>query len=382
MVKNLFQLGSPFLLFACFSLYAQNLLLNPSFENDSLGWQMTTSGGRSIVTTQAQSGTHSEQMVLPGVAFPRAVWQTVSDSIMPGAAYIVSGWIKTDAVITSTAQIMVLWFNSKNPTNSQVPTNYLSIDTVGKLSGTHDWTSLVDTLIAPASAMTAQVYLECTATGGSSGTAWFDNLSFQMVPPVPPKLVSAVASDNNIEGLGIDNDDYVLLSFDKAVNNVTVTALNIDSIFPLSNGHSWLDGFGALGSAVWNPAFTKLLVNLSTMVSDPSIRVGDSITFTRGAGKVELTGTFDPPVAVRQHAAALSGRFHVTVTPHSVVFSCPQQGTLRIIDVKGHCLADFGLGISFTWNYKNGGTWNGAGVYVAQLAVGNGMIESRKILLP
>jgi hypothetical protein len=385
MVKNLLSRVSTCLLFALFSLYAQNQLLDPSFENGGAPWQMNTSGGRSIVNTVAQSGTHSEQMILPGVAFPRAVWQTVTDTVIAGTSYDVSGWVQTDAVVNSTAQIMILWFNTVTPPNNQVPggPGLIKIDTVGKLAGTHVWTILQATVTAPAATQTAQVYLECTAAAGSSGTAWFDNLSFRFHPPTPPTLISAVASDNNIEQIGFDADDYVLLTFDKAVNNITVTALNIDSIFPLSNGHSWLDGFGALGGAMWNPTFTKLLVTLSTTVSDPSIRVKDSISFTGGLGKVELTGTFDPPVAVRQSGnSSPADLFRVVKTSGSFYFSCPKRVRLQIIDIKGHCVADLGSGTTFTWDYKSGMQRVQAGFYFAQLTNDKNMVVGKKIFIP
>ena len=385
MNKNLLSRVSTCLLFALFSLNAQNLLLDPSFETGGAPWQMNTSGGRSIVNTVAQSGTHSEQMVLPGVAFPRAVWQTVPDSVTAGTMYDVSGWVQTDAVLNSSAQIMILWFNTATPPNNQTPAGpgLIKIDTVGKLAGTHVWTSLQATFTAPANAVTAQVYLECSAVAGSSGTAWFDNLSFRVHPPAPPTLISAVASDNNIERNGIDNDDYVLLTFDKPVNNLTVTALNIDSIFPLSFGDSWLDGFGAIGSAVWNPAFTKLLVNLSITVSAPTILVGDTISFTGGSGKVVLTGTFDPPVAVRQSGkSSPADLFRVARTPGSVYFSCPKRVRLQIIDLKGYCVADLGSGTTFRWDYKGGMQRVQAGFYFAQLTNDKNMVVGKKISIP
>jgi hypothetical protein len=383
MIKNLLFRASTCLLAAFFSLNAQNVLLDPSFETGGAAWQMNTSGGRSIVNTVAQSGTHSEQMVLPGVAFPRAVWQTItagSDTV-----YDVSGWVQTDAVLNSTAQIMVLWFNTNTPPNNQAPAGpgLIKIDTVGKLAGTHVWTKLQATVTGPATAVTAQVYLECTAAAGSSGTVWFDNLSFGVHPAAPPRLVSAVASDNYIEQNGIDNDDYVLLTFDKPIINLTVTALNIDSIFRLSYGDSWLDGFGAIGSAVWNPTYTKLLINLSITVSWPSITVGDSITFTRGAGTVALTGSFDPAVSVRQSGKSSSADiFRVAKTPKSVYFSCPKRVRLQIIDLKGHCIADLGSGTTFRWDYKDGSQRAQAGFYFVQLTNDRNMAVCKKIVIP
>jgi hypothetical protein len=362
---------------------AQNLLTDPGFENGGAAWQMNTSGGRSIVNNVAHTGTHSEQMVIPGVAFPRAVWQTVTDTVIGGTLYNASGWMKTDAIARSSAQIMILWFNSRTPTNNQVPANFIRIDTVGVLAGTHPWTNVSATVTAPVNAVTTQVYLECTAAANDTGTAWFDDLSFQVLPPVPPRLVSAFASDNVIPQIGIDNDDYVLLTFDKAVNNVTVTALNIDSIFPLSNGHTWLSGFGTIGSAVWNPNFVKLLITLSTTISAPTIAVGDTIGFASGSGQATLTGSFDAALGTRQSAASSPARaLRITQVPGSIVFSYPEQVKLQILNVQGRCMAMLGSGTGFTWNYADPACRAPAGFYVAQLLKGNDVVACKKILVP
>ncbi len=63
---------------------------------------------------------------------------------------------------------------------------------------------------------------------------------------------SAVACDDSIKKAGIDNDDYVLLTFDKPVEIFPVAAGNIDIMFPLSNGHSWLNGSGSIGQIQWS----------------------------------------------------------------------------------------------------------------------------------
>ncbi len=208
-------------------------------------------------------------------------------------------------------------------------------------------------------------------------------LSFQVHVANPPTLISAVASDNAIQQAGIDNDDYVLLTFDKAVNNVTVTALNVDSIFPLSNGHTWLSGFGTIGSAVWNPNYVKLLITLSTTVSAPTIAVGDTISFSGGQGKATLTGSFDPILGVRQSVTSSPSQlFRVTALPGSIAFSFPEPGELRILDAQGHCVAKLGSGTNFTWKYTGPAGRAPAGFYVAQLLKGNDIVACRKVLVP
>ena len=57
-----------------------------------------------------------------------------------------------------------------------------------------------------------------------------------------------------------------------------INSLNIDSMLSLSNKHSWLDGFGTIDTALWNPEGDKLMIRLSTIASPPTISIGDTIT--------------------------------------------------------------------------------------------------------
>ncbi|MFQ5906887.1 MAG: hypothetical protein ACE5JA_10015, partial [bacterium] len=119
--------------------------------------------------------------------------------------------------------------------------------------------------------------------------------------PIPD---SALASDGAIELPGIDDDDYVLFYFDEPTNKPTIDAVNIDVVLSLSGGHTWLDGFGSIGSAVWNPLGDRLMVNLSVNVGPPTVAVGDTVvpdgsTITDEWGNpcdspVILTGYFSP----------------------------------------------------------------------------------------
>ncbi|HUI90836.1 MAG TPA: LamG-like jellyroll fold domain-containing protein [Chitinivibrionales bacterium] len=106
----------------------------------------------------------------------------------------------------------------------------------------------------------------------------------------PPTLISAAA-----------NGRQILLSFDQFTDTPAITFSNIDSIFPISGGHTWLSGFGTIDSAIWNPQGTKLLITLSIAFSSPTISIGDSISFSRGKGKVILTGTLDLPEGTQSY---------------------------------------------------------------------------------
>ncbi len=122
---------------------------------------------------------------------------------------------------------------------------------------------------------------------------------------VAPVILSAEASDNVSPVPGIDADDYVLLRFDELTNRPPIDALNINSVLSLSGGHSWLDGFGDIGAARWNPLGDMLMIELSVIVNPPTVAVGDTIipdgaTITDEWGNaavspVVIKGSFSPP---------------------------------------------------------------------------------------
>jgi len=92
-----------------------------------------------------------------------------------------------------------------------------------------------------------------------------------------PVIVSAVAADANATA-GIQAGDTVTITFSEATDKLAINATNINTVLALNNGHSWLDGNDAIGSATWNAEGTELTVTLSTGTSDPTIAVGDTIT--------------------------------------------------------------------------------------------------------
>jgi hypothetical protein len=104
---------------------------------------------------------------------------------------------------------------------------------------------------------------------------------------------------------GIQAGDYVVIKFDGATNGAFIDASNIDSILTLNNGHSWLDGSGNIGSAVWSTTtYTNdtLTITLSTTGGPPSVAVGNIVTpdgtITDSSGnpilnKAVVEGSFD-----------------------------------------------------------------------------------------
>jgi len=105
----------------------------------------------------------------------------------------------------------------------------------------------------------------------------------------------AIAADGNILMEGIDEDDFVYIRFDKPTTKPELTSSNIDSIFRLSDGHTWLDGFGNLGSTIWNEQGTGVIINLTTYLGSPTIAVQDTIFpshFSMSDSSVILGGSF------------------------------------------------------------------------------------------
>jgi len=134
----------------------------------------------------------------------------------------------------------------------------------------------------------------------------------------PALLDSAYAYDDTTFDYGIDDDDYVIMSFDQETNRPLIDASNINTVLSLNNGHSWLSGDGSLGTVSWingQPAGDTLIVYLSTSGGLPTIAVGDTvttggvtITSTTGLADVSsfaISGSFDP-VAMEEDSVTVT----------------------------------------------------------------------------
>ncbi len=188
-----------------------------------------------------------------------------------------------------------------------------------------------------------------------------------------PNLISAVASDNSILQEGIDNDDYTLLTFDNAVRIFQVNSLNINTFFPLNNGHSWLSGFGSIGSAIWNPESTKLLVTLATAVSAPTISIGDTIKFYKGDSVVVITGSFSGTgiITTGNPSMGISSVWQNNYnTPIIISFNnTMQNAAVNIFDIHGKNVASFKdiRDNTVVWNPQK----TPSGIYYIKLYSGN-----------
>ena len=150
-----------------------------------------------------------------------------------------------------------------------------------------------------------------------------------------PALVGFIASDTSGSGQGIQAGDGVILSFDSGTSAFPITAANIDAVLALNNGHSWLDGAGAIGSAIWSTtsvANDTLTVTLSVTSGAPSLAIGDTVTIPPGTIRdvtVTLGATGSPP--------SLSGGFGadvLTVTPTDLAPAIVNKNTNGVVMVR------------------------------------------------
>jgi hypothetical protein len=191
-------------------------------------------------------------------------------------------------------------------------------------------------------------------------------------------LTSATAYEGTgILQMGPDADDYVILRFSTPTDKFAVSTSNIDSLFPLNNGHSWKDGFGFTGNAVWNGAGDQLLILLTATLSPPTVRVGD--TMTCYGDTVVLGGTFDLSTSINSAAILTKEYLNLSMDLHNsraaVKFFLPQAEyvLLKIYDARGSLVATLANGRLGSGSHRlalNAKSL-GSGIYVCRMQAGN-----------
>lgn len=187
-------------------------------------------------------------------------------------------------------------------------------------------------------------------------------------------LVSAEASGNQI-----------LLSFDQFTGTPLITSLNIDSIFPISGGHTWLSGFGSIDSAIWNPAGTKLLVTLSATFSPPTIAVGDSISYSLGSGKVALTGILNLLANLQNLRSQKNVNFFVELSGSIIRGSIPEQDRgnrvqLSISDVSGRVILSSEIALTSNGYFSYSLPKLTKGCFLVSLKTSRGFCRTTKLV--
>jgi len=173
-------------------------------------WLNSTSGGRSIVNTGAQTGTYCEQIVLPAFAVPRNVYQSIP--VNHDTSYVASGWMKSNAVNTA-GYFIVFWYSTPSPAPfvSGLAAGYIKADTIGTITGTTAWTNYSKTITAPANALSAIFYLNGFATPTSTGTIWFDTFSFSSTKTPATNILLDPGFEAGQNPQGFEVNEFTLL---------------------------------------------------------------------------------------------------------------------------------------------------------------------------
>jgi len=142
-----------------------------------------------------------------------------------------------------------------------------------------------------------------------------------------PEILTAVADDGATPGTGadgVDAGDRVIITWSEGTNAPAIDKTNINTVLALTPVHTWLDGAGNIGGAVWSGTGNNTLtITLSAGISIPTVVVGDTITpsnaITDGgtnsaAGNKAISGSFNDVTAPTISTIELTSSTTVDVT--------------------------------------------------------------------
>jgi hypothetical protein len=246
---------------------------------------------------------------------------------------------------------------------------------------------------------TETYYWKVCATSEEGKTTWSEETRsfFTNYEEYRWELSVAEASDGEFGLEGIDNDDYVQITFDKPTDKPEIDATNIDDIFRLSGGHTWLDGAGKVKEVVWNTEGNIVTIYLSTQLSAPTVAPGDTVTpdyYRMTAAPCVITGSFDPssvnrgkvPSGIPSELTLYPNRPNPFNPVTTISVGVPKDGRVivSIFDLRGRLVKNVYDGIkpagtaSFVWN-ANG---LASGVYLCRVEMPDrGTIRTGKIML-
>ena len=144
---------------------------------------------------------------------------------------------------------------------------------------------------APGDSVTVTFPTDAVVTSANSPALTAVTTNTLTADTTAPSLVSAIAK--NTGGTAAkETGDSVELTFSEATKKPAINVGNVNSVFPLNNGHSWLDSDGALGAAAWSVNGMILTVSLATSTASntlPTVQSGDTVTVS-GAVVLDLAG--------------------------------------------------------------------------------------------
>ncbi len=217
----------------------------------------------------------------------------------------------------------------------------------------------------------------------------------------PPVMLEASADDGENPADGIDDDDFILVTFNEPTNKPVVNSANIDSVLHLSREHSWLDSLGRIGGAYWNTEGNTLLIDLSVFISPPTVAVGDTITLdgvtvkdswgNPSSAQVVISGSFYVSVPINDNRVPLPAEFSLSQNSPNpfnpvtqIKFALPRDCWVKlevynILGQKVATLVDERQRAGYKTARWDAGSLS-SGIYFYHLQVRN-LVETKKMIL-
>lgn len=154
-----------------------NLLSNPSFEDDFSSWSVSAGSAVYVVDSlTVQDGMKSARGEESQRGSLGRLFQDVTSLVEFGGSYVISGWIKTDAVSTDGGGV-VLGLDFVDAFGVTPSNGYVM--EIGAISGTNDWAFFKsDPFSLPSQKPTGTDALWFLMDfNDSSGNAWVDGLA-------------------------------------------------------------------------------------------------------------------------------------------------------------------------------------------------------------
>lgn len=181
------------------SLSYPNLLLDPNFEDAASSWnappESGSTVGASIDTAVVNNGVRSLKVVGDAAITGRA--QTVV--VVSGQQYVLSGYVNS-SLTAGTASCNVYGTGITSDPGFSIVANDPQ---------NNSWVNLNEVITIPDG--TTQIAVQCFTTAGSTGTVYFDALSFSKAFTVTPATVNESRISLSWPDVSTDETDYKIL---------------------------------------------------------------------------------------------------------------------------------------------------------------------------
>jgi hypothetical protein len=176
------------------------LLLNTSFETDTVNWTLTCGADSLCVRDPAfgHAGSCSVLMYSFGDAFADKWATLLSDpvNVVAGISYQLSLWIYNDSLTGGvTYQAKVNWYD--------IGSALISSDTYNIPQATSGWIHISETQTAPAGAVTATIEVSHSILAVGTMTSHIDDFSFTAPVPNEVQVYYSASGTYNLKGQGI-----------------------------------------------------------------------------------------------------------------------------------------------------------------------------------